>query len=318
MTTYFIRRLALGFIVIILVSLVIFFMMRLLPGDPILVLISDEERSEYSPEELEDLRHEFGLDRPMVVQYVDWISGVLHGDLGQCLIGGSSVGETIKKRVPITAHIGVLAFLNSIVIGIPIGMVCAVRRGTWIDTVLTLLANGGITVPIFWLGIILIYIFALILGLLPTFGYTSPLENFWLNTKQIIMPVFCLSVPAMASTVRLTRSAMLEVMRQDYIRTAWSKGLRERVIITRHALKNGLIPVITLKGLTLRNIIGGSVLVETVFNIPGMGRLAVDGVLSHDYAVVQGTLLVMAIAVVFINLAVDLTYGWLDPRIRYD
>jgi len=182
---------------------------------------------------------------------------------------------------------------------------------------LTSLGNLGITIPVFWLGILLIYYFGLKLDLLPIFGYTSPLEDFWKNTTEIILPVFCLAVPPIASAVRMTRSSMLEVMRQDYVRTAWSKGLRERIVVMRHALKNGLIPVVTLKGMSLARIVGGSVLVETVFNIPGMGRLAVEGLFSHDYAVVQGCMLIAGTVVLVSNLIIDLSYGWLDPRIRY-
>ncbi|MFC1533259.1 ABC transporter permease, partial [Thermodesulfobacteriota bacterium] len=259
-----------------------------------------------------------GLDRPMVVQYAIWISNILRGDFGVSMISDLSVGEMIKTRVPITVHLGLTAFVISICLGIPIGIICAVRREKWLDTGLTLFANFGITVPIFWLGILMVWFFGLVLRILPVFGYTSPFEDFGMCIKQMIMPVFCLSIFAIASGARLTRSSMLEVMNQDYIRTAWSKGLKEWVVIGRHALKNGLIPVITLKGMTLRSIIGGSVLVETVFNIPGMGRLAVDALMARDYPIVQGVVLITALMVVFTNLMVDLCYGWLDPRIRYE
>jgi peptide/nickel transport system permease protein len=214
-------------------------------------------------------------------------------------------------------HLGLLAFILSIIIGIPIGVISAVRRGRWVDTVLTVLANIGITVPIFWLGILMIYAFGLSLGVLPIFGYTSPFEDFWMSTKQVIMPVICMSLGAMAGNARLTRSTVLEVMQQDYIRTAWSKGLVERVVIMRHAMKNALIPIVTMVGVILPTIIGGSVLVETVFNIPGMGRLAVDGVNSYDYPIVQGITLIIAVVITLANLVVDISYGWLDPRIRY-
>lgn len=300
-----------------MVSLAIFFMMRLLPGDPILILVSMEQASQYTQEEIDDLVHTHGFDKPLLVQYGDWMSNVLQGDLGDSIIGHFDVADEIVKRIPITAHLGVLAFVISIIIGIPVGVVCAARRGSWMDTVLTLLANGGICVPIFWLGIILIWLFALYLGVLPTYGYTSPIKDFWLSTRQSVMPVFCLAIYPIASAARQTRSSMLEVLGQDYIRTASAKGLKERVIIMRHALKNGIIPVVTLQGMMLSHILGGSVLVETVFNIPGMGRLAVEGIQSLDYAVVQGIILVMAVAVVGTNIIVDLLYGWLDPRIRY-
>lgn len=318
MATYIVRRLLLGILVLILVSLVVFFMMRLLPGDPILVLVTSEQVSKYTDEEIANLKHEYGLDKTLIEQYADWMSHVLVGNLGQSIIGRYDVSQQIAKRIPITLHLGLVAFVISFLIGVPVGILCAARRGSWMDNVLTLFANGGICVPIFWLGIVMIYVLSLKIGILPTFGYTSPVKDFWMSFKQSVMPIFCLAVYPIASAARQSRSSMLEVMRQEYTRTAWSKGLRERSVIIRHALKNGIIPVITLQGMMLSHILGGEVLVETVFNIPGIGRLAVDGIQSLDYAVVQGVIMVMAIAVVVTNLAIDLFYGWLDPRIRYE
>jgi len=203
-------------------------------------------------------------------------------------------------------------------LGICFGVICALRRGKWIDTLVTFFANIGITVPSFWIGIILIYLLALKLGWLPVYGYTSPFEDFWLSIRQAVMPVICLSLFTIAAVCRLTRSSMLEVIAQDYIRTAWSKGLRERVIIARHTLKNALIPVITVMGLQTAVIFGGSVLIETVFNIPGVGRLMTESVMQQDFTVVQAGTLMIATVVVLTNLIVDISYGWLDPRIRYD
>ncbi|MDZ7262556.1 MAG: ABC transporter permease [candidate division KSB1 bacterium] len=317
MTTYIIRRLILALIVIVIVTAMIFLAMRLLPGDPILLLVSQTELEELREDQIEQLRHEFGLDRPLFVQYLDWVSGITRGDLGQSIVHRSSVSREIGKRLPVTLHLGLVAFVISIIVGIPAGIVCAVRRATWLDTFITIFANLGITVPIFWLGVMMIYFFSLKLGWLPVFGYTSPFDDFGMSLRKIIMPVFCLAVTPIASAARQTRSSMLEVMRQDYIRTAWSKGLRERLVIAKHALKNALIPVVTLKGLSLSMIIGGSVLIESVFNIPGMGRLAVEAIFNHDYPVIQGVVLLMAVMVVLSNLLVDLSYGYLDPRIRY-
>lgn len=317
MTTYIIRRLVQAIFILIIVTVLVFIGMRVLPGDPIVLYLSEDEAAQFSDEEIATLKHEFGLDKPLAAQYFDWMSGVVVGDLGVSIFFGTPVSDEIARSLPRTLHLGLMAFLISILIGIPAGVICAVRRGRWVDTVVTLFSNMGITVPIFWLGILLIYLFGLKLRILPIQGYTSPFEDFWLSTKQSIMPIFCLSIFAIASAARQTRSSMLEVTRQDYIRTAWSKGLTERTITIIHALKNGLIPVITLKGITLRNIVGGSVLVETVFNVPGMGRLVVDAIFSHDYAIVQGVILVIAVVVTLGNLAVDLSYGWLDPRVRY-
>jgi peptide/nickel transport system permease protein len=317
MTTYIIRRFFQSIVVLIIVTMIVFFSMRLLPGDPILMLITADDLQSISEAEIASLRKEYGLDKPMIVQYANWVKGVVQGDFGKSIVHGGPVIKDIVDRLPITLYLGILAFAISIVVGIPLGIISAVRRGKWLDAWVTVIANLGITVPTFWLGILLIYLFALYLGLLPVQGYTSPFDDFWLSFRKILMPVFCLSIFPIASAARQTRSSMLEVMGQDYIRTAWSKGLKERFIIVRHALKNALIPVVTLQGMLLRNIFSGQVLIETVFNIPGMGRLAVDAVLAQDYAIVQGVTLLIVIVVLFANLLVDLSYGWLDPRIRY-
>jgi peptide/nickel transport system permease protein len=318
MGTYLIRRLLHALIVIVIVSILVFLAMRLLPGDPILLIVTQDELSDINQEELELLRQEYGLDKPLVTQYFSWVKGVLHGDLGTSIRYRTSVASEIMHRLPITLHLGSLAYIIGLLIGIPAGIICAVRRGKFIDTVVTVVANIGITVPIFWLGIMMMYLFSLQLRWLPVFGYTSPFEDFWLNTRQIIIPVFCITIPHIASITRQTRSSMLEVMRQDYIRTAWAKGLSENLIIIRHGLKNGLIPVITLLGIGLATIIGGSVLIETVFSIPGMGRLAVTSVQNQDYAITQGITLIFSIMIVFSNLLVDIAYGWFDPRMHLE
>lgn len=318
MATYIIRRILQMILVLFIITVIVFLMMRLLPGDPIVLYLATQNVEELSQERIDIMRHDLGLDRSLWVQYFDWLSNVITGDLGNSIIHRGKVITDIKQRLPITLHLGLLAFIASIIIGIPLGVISAVRRNSWMDNVLTSLGNLGVCVPIFWLGILLIFLFSHQLKLLPTFGYTSPFEDFWLNTRQIILPVFCIAVPGIASAVRLTRSSMLEVLQQDYIRTAWSKGLRERAIIMRHGLKNGLIPVITLKGITMANIVGGSVLIETVFSIPGMGRLMVEAIFSQDYIVLQGGILIIGIVLLSVNLLIDLSYGWLDPRVRYN
>jgi peptide/nickel transport system permease protein len=291
--------------------------MRLLPGDPVLMYMSSQSVQEVTQEQLNLIRHQFGLDKTLPQQYLDWLGGLFRGDLGTSILNKSPVVNEILRRLPITLHIGVLAFIVATVIGIPAGVLCAIRRGSWLDNLVTTLSNIGITVPVFWLGIILIYLFALYFKWLPVMGYTSPFVDFWKSTKQLIMPVFCLAVGPLAGNARQARSSMLEVIGKDYIRTAWSKGLRERRIIIRHALKNGLMPVVTLSGMGVGTILGGSVLVEQVFNIPGMGRLAVTSVMNQDYPYVQAVTLIMAASIVFCNLLVDISYGWLDPRVHY-
>jgi peptide/nickel transport system permease protein len=317
-TTYIIRRVIQAVFVLILVTLIVFMAMRLLPGDPIYMILTASELNYVTEEQVQAVRHEFGLDKPIIVQYFDWIGGIFHGDFGISISQrGRTPLEIISLALPVTINLSLAAFVVSLVLGIPAGVICAVRRGTWIDTMVTVLANIGITVPIFWLGTMLIYVFSLQLHWLPVQGYTSPFDDLAMNIRQLVMPVFCLAIFPIASTARQTRSSMLEVMRQDYIRTAWSKGLREGAVVIKHALKNGLIPVVTLSGLGLSIILGGSVLIETVFNIRGMGLVMVDAVFSHDYPVVQGFIFFVAIIVLLINFIVDISYGWLDPRIRY-
>ena len=319
MTAYIIRRLIQGLFILIIMSLIVFFAMRLLPGDPLVIFMGQQASSgAMSEAQMASLRHEYGLDKPIMIQYVDWVGGIFRGNLGTSIYYHEDIGKLLRERFPITLHLGVAAFVVANVFGILLGVFAGIRRGTWIDTVSTTLANIGITVPVFWLGILMIYTLGLKLNWLPIYGYTSPFTDFWLSTKQAIMPVFCLAITGMAYTARQTRSAMLEVIRQDYIRTAWSKGLRERTIIIKHALKNSLIPVITLMGIGLGMVFGGAVLVETVFAIPGIGRLLVTSVFAQDYVVVQSGTLVIATIIVLSNLIVDISYGWLDPRIRYN
>jgi peptide/nickel transport system permease protein len=319
MTAYIIRRVFQGFIVLIIMTLIVFFAMRLLPGDPLVIFMGQQASSgAMSEEAMSAMRHEYGLDKPIMVQYFDWIGGVFRGDLGKSIYYHQNVGDLLGQRFPITLHLGVLAFILSNVIGVLLGVFAGVRRGTWIDTVATTLANIGITIPVFWLGILLIYTLGLKLNWLPIYGYTSPFDDFWQSMRQSVMPVFCLSITGMAYTARQMRSSVLEVVRQDYIRTAWSKGLAERRIIMRHALKNSIIPVITLMGIGLGMVFGGAVLVENVFAIPGIGRLLVTSVFAQDYIVVQSATLVIAAIIIMINLIVDISYGWFDPRIRYN
>jgi len=317
MTTFIIRRLIQSIAVLFLVSLLVFFGMRLLPGDPIRMLVTAESYTRMSPEEVEKLRHDNGLDRPLVEQYATWIGGIVKGDWGRSILSKMSVLDDIRNRIPITLYIGLLSLVIGLIVGVAVGIVSAVRRNSWLDSTVTVLANVGITIPTFLVALVGVYVFAIKLGWLPSMGYKSPLEDFWLNMRQIILPVLCLATFPIAGFARQTRTSMLEVMNQDYVRTAWSKGLSERVVIVRHALKNSLAPVITMAGMQLGGILGGSVIVEKIFVIPGMGFMAVNAIMQQDYPSVQAVVLVVAIAVVSANLLVDISYGWFDPRIRY-
>ncbi len=313
MGTYIIRRLILSLVVIVLVTILTFTLIHITPGDPAALMLG----AEATPEQINALRQQLYLDRPFIQQYWHWLSNVARGDFGKSLKYQEDVQHLISQRLPITLNLSVIALVLSVVLGIVSGVICAVRRGSLLDSVITVIANLGVAVPIFWLGILGIYFFGLKLGWLPIQGYISPFEDFWQSIRKAIMPVICLAIPSIAVLARQTRSSMLEVIRQDYIRTAWSKGLSERVIVLKHTLKNALIPIVTLLGMQLRLVVGGSVVVETIFNIPGMGRLMVTATFSKDFITVQAVTLVIALVVLLANMIVDLSYGWLDPRIRY-
>jgi peptide/nickel transport system permease protein len=317
MLAYIIRRVIQALIIIIIVSIAVFSFIRMLPGDPIKLFLGQSQLQSITEEDLDILRAKYGLDKSYPEQYIKWISGVLHGDFGTSLSRQGEVSVLFFKRFPTTLYLGTLSLILSSILGILAGLICAIRRGGLIDSIVTSFANLGVSVPTFWLGILMIYFFGYYLKWLPIQGYTSPFTNFWLSTRQIIMPAICTSTLALASNARLTRTSVLEVSRQDYVRTAWSKGLRERAIIIKHVLKNSLIPVITMIGIQASMIIGGQVIIEKVFNIPGIGRLMVDAVIANDYPIVQGGCLMIATIVVLINLIVDIAYGWIDPRIRF-
>jgi peptide/nickel transport system permease protein len=312
MRAFILRRLMETAVSVFIVSIIAFSLVQLVPGDPVLSLVGTETHEE----EIQRLRKEMGFDKPLVLQYAHWISKVAQGDLGMSLRYKERVNRLIAQSAPISLFLGAVSFVIGMVIGIPAGIITAVRRGKLLDSVITACSNIGIAVPVFWLGVLLIYVFGVHLGWLPVSGYTSPFENLGLSLRKMVMPVACLSLFQIAILARQTRSSMLEVIQQDYIRTAWSKGLSERIVIVRHALKNAFIPVITVGGVLVAQLVGGAVLTETIFNIPGMGRLIVTGVLQNDYVVVQGCTLVVALVVAFINLIVDISYAWLDPRIR--
>ncbi len=316
MTAYIIRRLLLGVVVLVLVSLAIFFVMRLLPGDP-LTLYLGQNMDRMTPEALAKLRVEFGLDKPIFLQYLSWIGGIFHGDFGKSIYYNQDVSLLLLQRYPITIRLGLISFVISMCVGVTIGVIAGLRRGKWADTLVTTIAYIAQAVPMFWLGIMLVLLLSLKFNLLPTSGYTPPSENFWLSVKQMIMPVMCYSLTGLAGTARQMRSSILDIIQQDYIRTAWSKGLRERQVVFKHALKNSLIPVVTLMGMFVPIIFGGSIFVETVFNIPGIGRLMVSSIVGRDYVVVQSVALVIAVVVVLVNLLVEISYVFLDPRIRY-
>jgi peptide/nickel transport system permease protein len=299
--------------VIFLVTIISFLLLQIVPGDPVIQILG----AKATPAQQEILRHELGLDKPVVVQYFNWIGGILHGDFGKSIIYHEDVGRLLRDRFPITAYLSILALIISTFLGIIAGVISAVKRGSLIDSFISLFANTAVAIPTFWLGIVGIYVFGLKLGWLPIEGWTSPFTDFVKSIRQMIMPLFAMTIPNIAVIVRQTRSSMLETIRQDYVRTAKSKGLRQTVVLYKHALRNALIPVVTLVGMALAFLLAGEVLVETVFNIPGVGRLLIRAALDKDYLIVQAGVLVIGTAVCLANLLVDIAYGWIDPRIRY-
>jgi peptide/nickel transport system permease protein len=313
MITFIVRRILLSVFVLLLITILSFLLLHIMPGDPVTIMLGVDA----TPQRADELRKELWLDRPVVVQYIHWLSNVVHGDLGDSVTNRESVSQAIAQRLPITLYLSFFSLILSTIVGVGIGIICAIRRGGILDSLITLFSNIGIAIPVFWLGILGIYALGLNLGWLPIQGFTSPFDDFGLSVKKSIMPIICMAIPAIAFFARQTRSSMLEIVRQDYVRTAWSKGLRERVVVMRHTLKNALIPVVTLLGIELRTLVGGAVLVETVFNIPGMGRLAVTSVINKDFITVQACVLIIAVVVLLANLLVDISYGWIDPRIRY-
>ncbi len=307
MTQYFIQRLILAVPVLLGVSIAVFLMMHLLPGDPALAMLAGQ--SGITPEDVDRVRRQLGLDQPVPVQYLNYIGRVLHGDFGQSVHSHRPVLEMIGEQAGATIQLALVAMAIAVTLGIILGVISALRQNTWVDTLSMLLALFGVSMPSFWFGLILIYFFSLRLGWLPVTG-----QGGW---QRLILPALALGLDFSAITARLVRANLLEVLRQEYILAARAKGLRDRLVMTRHALRNAMIPVLTIIGLQFGNLLGGAVVIETVFAREGIGRLAVTGILSKDFPLVQGIVLVSAVVYVGINLLIDLSYAALDPRIRY-
>ena len=312
MSWYLVRRLLLTLPVLFFVSLIVFSLINLVPGDPARIMLGEEA----SKEALSALRKEMGLDRPLYVRYLLWLSHVARGDFGRSVRDGRPVLDTLLLKLPVTIELAVTSLLVAWVIAIPAGVVAAWKQRTALDYAATTVALAGISIPNFWLGIMMIYLFAVNLRLLPPSGYIEPWIDLTRSLKLMVMPSIVLGAALAALVMRLLRSSMLEVLGTDYIRTARAKGLGDAVVLIRHAMKNAMIPVVTVMGLQLSGLLGGAVITETIFAVPGLGRLTVDSILTRDYPMVQGVVLFAALAVVATNLIVDLTYAVLDPRIR--
>jgi peptide/nickel transport system permease protein len=313
MGRYVAARLLASVPVIAVVITVAFTLLHLAPGDPALLAAGDRA----SPEQVEETRHALGLDRPLHVQFALWSGRALQGDLGRSVFSHEPLTRLIAQRIQPTLAVGVLALMGGIGLGVPLGVLAAWRRGSWIDRGTMVFASLGFGVPSFWLGYIFIYIFTLKLSLLPPAGYAPLSEGLVPFIRSVILPAATIAFGIAGLLARMTRTTMLEVLHQDYVRTARSKGMTERAVLLRHAAKNAALPVLTVIGFSVAYVLAGVAVVETVFAIPGMGRLFVEGALSRDYPVVQGTILIMGVLLVATNLLVDLSYGWFDPRVRF-
>lgn len=318
MTGYFFQRLALFVPTLILVSFVVFAIMRFLPGDPAIALLSQGGEGSYTDEDVQKMREKLGTDKEYHVQYADFITGLVTGDFGESFFYTDiPVARMLETRFPLSIELALLALILSYVAAVPLGVLSAVKQDSWFDGLARVWTVGGIALPPFVVGLLTIFILARFFEWLPPLGYAQLWTDPLTNLQQMIFPALVLGYFNMAFATRVTRSAMLEVLREDYIRTARSKGLRETIVIARHALKNAFLPVLTVAGFQLSRLIGGAVIIEVIFVIPGVGSLLVTSVLIRDYPIVQATVMLIAVVVLVLNLMVDLAYGWLNPRIRY-
>jgi peptide/nickel transport system permease protein len=310
---YILRRLLVAIPSLVIASLVVFSLPRLIPGDVVQLMLDEKAYGK----DLEDLRAKLGLDRPIYVQYFEWLGRVLAGDLGESLWTKRPVLEELLRRIPVTLELGLLALLFALVIALPIGVLAATRQDSVADYVFRSLAILGLSVPGFWKATLVVLLPAIWWGWSPPVHYAEFSKDPWRHLVQFSIPAFILAIASSAGIMRLTRAQLLEVLRQDYVRTAWSKGLRERGVVLKHSLKNAIIPVVTVLGLQISGILGGTVIFESIFGLPGMGRFLFDAVNQRDYPVIQGVNLLIVTVVVVVNLIVDACYVLLDPRIRY-
>lgn len=315
MKRYILRRLIQMVPMTVLISIVSFALVFVLPGDPAIAILGDEGTR--NPELYRQLRSELGLDKPLPLQYLDWLARVVRGDLGTSVHNHLPVSQVLVQHLAPTLELTALAMLLALLVAIPAGVISAVKPGSKADIVGTLASMAGASIPNFWLGLLLILALALRLRWLPPSGYVPPAQDLGGNLRLMVMPAVTLGVGIAALVMRQTRSAMLEVLRQEYVTTARAKGVRERGVLLRHALRNALIPIVTVVGLETGHLMGGAVVTETIFSVPGVGRLAAESIFTRDFPILQAVVLLMALAVLLANLGTDLVYSWLDPRIRY-
>jgi len=313
MLKYIVRRIISALPVLLLVSIMVFLLIHLIPGDPVIAMLGEDA----TPEMIKALNEELGFDRPLYQQYISWLFRTLQGDLGRSIHNKEPVVKSLMLRLPVTIELTLLAFFVAILISLPIAIAGAIRQNSWIDMIGSAIASAGVAMPSFWLGILLIYLFAAYLRILPASGYIPIQESPFQNIRHMVLPTLTLGMWLSASVMRLVRSGMIEVLRQPYIRTARAKGLPNKIVLIRHALKNAVIPVVTILGMQLGRLMGGAVVTETIFALPGIGQLAVTSIYSRDFPPVQAIVMVMAVAMLLSSIIVDILYSFLDPRIRY-
>jgi peptide/nickel transport system permease protein len=316
MLPFLVRRLLLALPALLGVAATVFLLMRAVPGDVVTNLVGLQ--GNVTPERLAELRRMFGLDLPVHVQFREWLLAALQGDLGSSLRTGRPITTDLALRFPVTLELTLMSMLIAVAIAVPLGVLAALKRGSWVDYATSVFALLGLSVPGFFLGILLILLFSLRLGWLPPAGYVPFMESPLQNLRHMLLPATSLGLILAAATTRIVRSTMLEVLSRDYVRTARAKGLGERTVIYRHALRNTLIPVVTVVGLQFGALLGGAVIIEHVFSLPGVGRFALEGINLRDYPVVQGAVLLVAATFIAVNLLVDILYSLIDPRVRYD
>jgi peptide/nickel transport system permease protein len=315
MSRYFLQRLALVIPTLIGTTLIVFMLLRLLPGDIVDILFGGDPQA--SQQTLDQIRESLGLNRPLALQYVDWVGGLLRGDAGISMRSGIPVSESIMRSIPVTIQLGMMAIFFACLFAVPMGVLSAVRRNGASDFFTRFVGLIGLSFPGFWLATMFLLISSTVFRWVPPLRWVSPFEDLGRNLQIMIVPSLILAMQPMAVIMRMTRASMLEVLRQDYIRTAYAKGMRERLVLLRHALQNAFIPVLTVIGVQFGALMGGSVIIEQIFSLPGIAFFLLTGIYNRDYPVVQSTVLVLSLIFILVNLAVDLLYGYVDPRIRH-
>ena len=318
MQAYIIKRFLLFVPTLLMATLIVFVILRLMPGDPALMKLTGETgEADFTQEQLDAMRAKLGTDRPLYIQYGSWVWGMLQLDFGMSLFYEDDVSKDLAQKVPITLELTILALLLANVVAIPLGVISAIKQDSLIDYISRVITISGVALPNFWVGIMMIFFLVLLFDWIPPIGYVNLWEDPWTNLKQLIFPALALGFYNMAFVARITRSSMLEVYREDYIRTARSKGLAEKLVILRHALKNALLPVVTVSGYEFGRLLAGTIVIENIFLVPGMGLLLIDSIFHRDYTTVQAVIVVTTLSVLLLNLFLDIAYGWLNPRVRF-